>query len=107
MSCNDKIQTLPGHYTADDLEDPINVAWGEALTVADTSELVIDRPDPAASVTVAGVLIDEATGAYNYPWSAGDLVAGEAQLVKARLFRAGTRRKSTEYFRINVQEDVT
>jgi len=105
MSCNDEIQTLPGHYTEGDLEDPINVSWGETLTT-ETSELVIDRPDPSASVTIPGVLIDAATGSYNYPWRAGDLVAGEAQLVKARLYRSGARRKSTEYFRINVQEDI-
>jgi hypothetical protein len=106
MSCRDNIQTLPGSYTEGDLEDPIRVSWGELLST-ETSELVIDRPDPNASVTISGNLIEASSGTFEYPWSAGDLVAGEAQLVKARLFRPGTRRKSTEYFRINVDEDIT
>ena len=107
MGCRDTIPTLPGSYTEDDLEDPIRVTWGEVLTVADTSELMIDRPTPHASITVAGSLVEAATGIFEYSWSAGDLKAGEGQLVKARLYRAGTRRKSTEYFRINVEEDIT
>lgn len=106
MSCGQSIQTLPGRFTAGDLEDPISVQWGEELTT-ETSELVIDRPDPSASITVAGTLIDADTGTFQYPWSSGDLVAGEGQMVKARLYRAGGRRKSTVYFRIDVDEDVS
>ena len=105
MACPENVPTLPGHYTEGDLEDPIRVQWGEALTT-ETSELVIDRPDPHASVTIDGELVDATNGTFEYPWSVGDLVAGEAQLVKARLYRAGPRRKSTEYFLINVDEDV-
>ena len=105
MGCVDKIPTLPGRYTAGDLEDPLRVAWGEVLTT-ETSELVIDRPGGYASVTVPGSLVDASVGAYEYAWRVGDLVAGESQLVKARLYRAGPRRKSTEYFRINVDEDI-
>jgi hypothetical protein len=107
MGCADNIRTLPGTYTAGDTKDPMKVSWGEALTVLDTSEIIVDRPDPHASITVAGVLIDEATGTFSYSWSAGDLVAGEGQLVKARLYRGGTGRKSTDAFRIDVQEDIT
>ena len=105
MSCADTVLTLPGRYTAGDLEDPIRVTWGEVLTT-ETSELRIDRPGNYASVTVPGALIDGSVGAYEYAWRAGDLVAGEGQLVKARLYRAGPRRKSTEYFKINVDDDV-
>jgi hypothetical protein len=104
MSCPD-ISLLPGTFTAGDLEDPIIISWGEPLTGADTSELALEQPDGTV-VIVSGNLIDAATGTYEYPWSTGDLVAGERQLVKARLYRAGTRRKSTEYFKINVDEDL-
>lgn len=106
MPCGEDIKTLPGRFTEGDLEDPINVQWGEALTT-ETSELIIDRPNPAASVTVSGTLIDATTGTFRYPWSAGDLVAGENQLVKARLYRSGSRRKSTVFFRINVDADIS
>lgn len=105
MSCADTIPTLPGRYTAGDLEDPIQVTWGEVLTT-ETSEIAIDRPGSYASVTLAGTLIDASVGQFTYAWAAGSLVPGEGQMVKARLFRAGTRRKSTEYFRINVDEDI-
>ena len=105
MAIPNKIPTLPHRWTEGDLEDPIQVKWNEVLT-SETSSLVIDRPDPAASITVAGVLTDAATGLFEYPWSSGDLLEGEGQLVKARLVRAGSRRKSTEYFRINVDKDI-
>lgn len=105
MSCDDKIPTVPGRYTEGDLEDPLVVRWNETLTT-ETSEIIIDRPGGAASVTVTGVLLDADTGTFNYPWSAGDLIAGEGQMCKARLYRAGPRRKSTQAFKINVDEDI-
>lgn len=105
-TCGYDIKTLPGRWTAGDLEDPISVQWNEVLTT-ETSELIIDRPSPSAAVTVAGTLTDASTGTFQYPWSAGDLVAGEGQLVKARLYRSGSRRKSTVFFRINVDADIS
>ena len=105
MSCNDSIPTLTTRYTEGDLEDPLVVRWGEALTT-ETSEIIIDRPDDT-SVVVSGTLTDAANGVFEYAWSSGDLIAGEAQLVKARLYRAGGRRKSTEFFRMNVDEDIS
>lgn len=105
MGCPE-VKLLEGNFTAGDLEDPIEIKWGEPLTVSDTSELTLKQPDGTLK-TIPGTLIDEDTGAYEYPWSAGDLVAGERQLVKGRLFRSGTRRKSTMYFKINVDEDLT
>jgi hypothetical protein len=105
MSCIDQIQTLPGRYTAGDLEDPIQVIWNEEVTT-ETSELIIDRPS-GGSVTLTGTLLDADTGQFEYPWTAGALVAGEGQLCKARLFRSGSRRKSTVYFKINVDEDIS
>jgi len=106
MSCADQIQTLPGRYTAGDLEDPITITWNEELTT-ETSQLVIDRPS-GGSVSLSGTLLDATTGQFEYPWTAGALVAGEGQLCKARLWRSGgTRRKSTVYFKINVDEDIT
>ena len=104
MSCNDTITVISSRFTEGDLEDPLVVKWGEELTT-ETSEIIIERPD-GTSVTIAGSLIDASVGAFEYQWSSGDLQAGERQLVKARLFRAGGRRKSTEYFRINVDEDI-
>ncbi len=95
-----------GTLTEGDLEDPIEVKWNQVITT-ETSEIIIDRPAPADSITLAGVLLTASTGLFDYPLSAGDLVAGEGQLVKARLFTAGGRRKSTEYFKINVDEDIT
>jgi hypothetical protein len=105
MACPE-VKLLEGNFTAGDLEDPIEVNWGEPLTGADTSELALEQPDGTIKI-ISGNLIDAATGTYEYPWSAGDLVEGERQLVKARLYRAGTRRKSTMYFKINVDADLT
>lgn len=106
MSCSIPIQTVPNRFTEGDLEDPLLVQWNQAITT-ETSEIVIDRPPPHASIAIAGSMLDAATGLFEYPWSAGDLMAGEGQLVKARLSTAGGRRKSTEYFKIDVDEDVT
>lgn len=105
MACKE-VKLLPGNFTAGDLEDPIEVDWGEPLTVADTSELALEQPDGTVRI-ISGNLIDEPNGVYEYPWSAGDLVEGQYQLVKARLYRAGTRRKSTMYFKINVDADLS
>lgn len=100
------IGVVTKRWTVGDLEDPITVRWNEVITT-ETSELAIDRPEPNASITVTGVLLDAPTGLFEYPWSAGQLVAGENQLVKARLSTAGGRRKSTEFFKINVDEDIS
>lgn len=105
MALPTSIPVLSKRWTAGDLEDPITVRWNEAITT-ETSELAINRPDPSANITVAGVLLDAATGFFEYPWSAGQLVAGENQLMKARLITATARRKSTEYFMMNVDEDI-
>jgi hypothetical protein len=105
MSCNEEIPTLEHKFTEGDLEDPIRVRWNQIVTT-ETSELAIDRPEPNASITVSGNLLDAETGLYEYPWSSGDLVAGEGQNVKARLTAAG-RRKSTTFFKIDVEEDIT
>jgi hypothetical protein len=105
MTCVTDVPTLPTRFTVGDLEPPLIVRWNEVVTT-ETSEIVIDRPSPSASVTVAGAVVDPATGTYQYAWSAGDLVAGEGQLVKARLTTAGGRRKSTQYFKIDVEGDV-
>lgn len=106
MAAPQKIPTLPNRFTEGDLEDPIQVRWNVAVTT-ETSEIAIDRPSPAASITIAGNLIDAATGLFEYPWSAGELVAGAGQLVKARLITASGRRKSTEHFKIDVDEDIS
>ncbi len=103
------IPTLPNKFTAGDLEDPITVKWNVPITV-ESSELVIDRPGSSSTITVVGVLLTASTGLFEYPWAAGDLVAGKDQLVKARLFDAAAqtgRRKSTEYFKIDVDEDLS
>lgn len=105
MACLE-VKLLSGSFTAGDLEDPIQVKWNEPLTVADTSELALEQPDGTVRI-IAGSLLEASTGTYEYPWSAGDLVEGKYQLVKARLFRSGTRRKSTMYFKINVDADLT
>lgn len=105
MSCPNEVQVVPTVFTEGDLEQPISVSWNEALTT-ETSELVLEQPDGTVK-TIVGALVQAATGTFQYVWSAGDLVAGEGQLVKARLYRSGgTRRQSTVFFRINVQEDL-
>jgi hypothetical protein len=106
MSCGDEVPILETKFTQGDLEPPIIVRWNEVVTT-ETSELIIDRPEPDASITVSGALVDASTGTYQYAWNAGDLVAGEGQLVKARLETSGGRRKSSAYFKINVDEDIT
>lgn len=106
MSCIGKINTLLTRFTEGDLETPIQVKWNQAIT-DETSEIAIDRPAPNASVTISGTLLDASLGIFEYPWSAGDLVAGEGQLVKARLIDADGRRMSTEYFKIDVDEDIS
>ena len=105
MSCGKTVSILPGTYTVGDLENPINVKWNQVLTT-ETSELIIDRPT-GGSVTLAGSLTDASVGQYEYPWTAGALVEGKGQLCKARLFLSGSRRRSTPYFRIDVDADVT
>ena len=105
MSCQNKTATLTSHFTAGDLESPISVTWEQAVTT-ETSEIVIDRPAPYAAITVPGVLTDAAVGTYVYAWRVGDLVAGENQMAKARLYD-GTRRKSTMFFRFTVDEDIS
>ncbi len=103
MAANDA-PVLGHNFTAGDLEPPISIDWEQSV-VGFTSELVIDRP--TTSVVVTGAIIDGPNGIIEYPWSAGDLVAGENQLVKARLIDGTSRRESTEYFKINVDEDIT
>lgn len=107
MAITGDIPTIPEKFTEGDLENLITVRWNVVVTT-ETSELAIDRPEPAASIIVAGVLLDAATGTFEHPWSAGDLIAGEKQLVKARLSTAPpVRRKSTAHFRIDVDEDIS
>lgn len=105
MSCDPNIPTISHRFTQGDLEDPIRVQWNQVITT-ETSEIAIDRPSPYTSIVIAGSLLDSATGLFEYPWSVGDLVEGNGQLVKARLI-AGGRRKSTEFFKINVDGDIT
>lgn len=100
------IPIIARRYTVGDLEPPIQVRWNQVITT-ETSELVIDRPEGNASITVTGVLVTAATGLFEYPWSVDDLIAGENQPVKARLSTAGGRRKSTSFFKISVEEDIT
>lgn len=109
MALPNEIPVVSKRWTVGDLEDPITVKWNQALTV-ESSSIVIDRPEGSASIEITGNLLDAATGLFEYPWSAGDLVSGDLQLVKARLFTLaalGGRRKSTEFFKINVDGDIT
>ena len=103
--CTTGTPVLPTPFTEGDTESPIRVRWNTPITTQ-TSELVIQRPDPYSVLTIPGNLIEAASGIYEYPWSPGDLVAGEGQLCKARLITGSGGRQSTESFIINVQEDI-